>query len=88
MRVGTAPNRLSLLAIAALAMPSLLLFSGCGSSSSSDSSDEQGPPRGVVTVDFQKPVGEEDQIGEELLVASETKAVASALAKTSSSRTR
>jgi len=82
MRVGTAPNRLNLIAIAALAVPSLMLFSGCGSSSSSDSSDEEGPPRGVVTVVNQKPTGEEDQIGEELLVASETKAVASALAKT------
>ena len=69
-------------AIAALAVPSLILLGGCGSSSSSDSSDEEGPPRGVVTVTYQKPAGEEDQIGKELLVASETKAVASALAKT------
>lgn len=82
MRVGTTPSRLNLFAIAALAVPSLMLFSGCGSSSSSDSSGEERPPRGVVTVAYQKPVGKEDQIGKELLVASETKAVASALAKT------
>jgi hypothetical protein len=84
MRAGTAPNWLSLLAIAALAVPSLMLFSGCGSSSStsSSSSDDEGPPRGVVTVVDQKPSGNENQLGEELLVASETKAVASALAKT------
>lgn len=73
---------MTLFAIAALAVLPLILFSGCGSSSSSDSSDEEGPPRGVVTVAYQKPAGKEDQIGEELLVASETKAVASALAKT------
>jgi len=82
MRAGTAPSRMTLFAIAALAVPSLILLGGCGSSSSSDSSDEEGPPRGVVTVTYQKPAGEEDRIGKELLVASETKAVASALAKT------
>lgn len=84
MRLGTVPTRLSLLAIAALAVPSLLLLSGCGSNSStsSESSEAKGPPRGLATVAYQKPTGEENQIGKELLAASETKAVASALAKT------
>jgi hypothetical protein len=78
------PNRLSLLAIAAIAVPALLLLGGCGSSSSSssDSTADDGPPRGLVTVNYQEPSAQEDRIGEELLVASETKAVASALAKT------
>jgi hypothetical protein len=68
--------------IAALAVPVLVLFSGCGSSSSSDSSEEEGPPKGEVKVVYQQPASEEDQIGKELLEASETKEVVSALAKT------
>src|SRR4051812_26838904 len=85
MRAGAAHNRLHLLAVAALAVAALALV-GCGSSSGtgsvSDATYEKGPPRGVVTVGYQEPTGNDDQIGEELLEASETKAVASALAKT------
>lgn len=78
----------ALSAIAAIAIPILVLASGCGSgsgsgsSSSSDSSETEAPPRGKVTVVFQPPANQEDKIGKELLVASQTKLVASALAKT------
>src|SRR5882672_10175160 len=60
----------------------MVVGSGCGSSSSSDSSEEGGPPKGEVKVVYQSPASEEDQIGKELLEASETKAVASGLAET------
>lgn len=75
-------TRLTLFVIAALAVPGSVALTGCGSSSSSDSSEKEGPPKGQVTVVYQQPASEEDQIGKELLVASETKAVASGLAKT------
>jgi hypothetical protein len=75
-----------LFVIAALAVPASVALSGCGSSSSSssssDSTEKEGPPKGQVQVVYQQPASEEDQIGKELLVASETKAVASGLAKT------
>ncbi len=84
------PVALALLAACALAVL------GCGSSSSSDSSGSSAEssgsstaasvkpasPRGEVEVVYQPPRGGENRIGRELLEASETKAVASGLAKT------
>ncbi len=64
------------------ALLTALVLAGCGSSSSSDSSEAEGPPRGKTRVVFQPAAGEEDQVGKELLEASETEAVAGGLAKT------
>lgn len=76
-------SRLALPVIAALALSLLVLFGGCGSSSSGDSSSkEEEAPRGEVKVVYQEPANEEDEVGRELLEASETEAVARGLAKT------
>jgi Putative metallopeptidase len=74
------------------AVACLVALAGCGSGSSSSStgssstssavSTEASTPKGVVRVVYQPPAGQEDRIGKELLVASETKAVAAGLAKT------
>jgi Putative metallopeptidase len=76
----------------AAALVCLIALAGCGSgsstSSSSSSSTSTGStaasasPKGVVRVTYQRPSSPEDRIGKELLVASETKAVAAGLAKT------
>lgn len=72
-----------MLTVASLAAPALLLLGGCGSSSGGgSSSEEKMAPTGEVRVIYQEPAGEEDQIGRELLEASETEAVARGLAKT------
>lgn len=77
-------NRLALLTVASLAASLLLLLGGCGSSSSSssDSSEAEGPPKGEVKVVYQEPASEEDELGKELLEASETEEIISGLAKT------
>jgi hypothetical protein len=68
--------------VASLAALVGLALGGCGSSSSSDSSEEKKAPAGEVKVVYQEPASEEDQLGRELLEASETEAVARGLAKT------
>jgi Putative metallopeptidase len=75
--------RLVLFAAAAL----MLAIAGCGggsdSSSGSDSSETTAEaPTGVVKVAYQPPQGEEDELGKEMLVASQTKDVTASLAKT------
>jgi hypothetical protein len=78
-------SRLTAFVVAVVAVPLLLTLADCGSGSSSSSDSTAAakePPKGVVRVVYAKPASGEDRIGKELLVASETKAVASGLAKT------
>jgi hypothetical protein len=62
-----------------------LIGAGCGggsdSSSTAESKGATGPPRGEVHVTWQEPETEEDELGYELLKASQTEAVASSLAE-------
>jgi hypothetical protein len=62
-----------------------LLGAGCGGSDSSSSSSEEteaSRPTGEIEVDWQEPASEEDELGYELLKASETELLATTLAKT------
>lgn len=66
------------------AVVAVLLSSGCGSGSSSGtggSTESSNPSAGKVRVVWQKPASAEDATGYELLTASGTKAVATALAE-------
>lgn len=71
-----------LLPTVAVLLAAALFVAGCGSSSSSSSSStEAARPKGEVKVEWQEPANEEDQIGYELLKASQTRELAKALAE-------
>jgi len=69
-----------------LVLLAALIVAGCGGSSDSSSSDETkaaaAPPTGAVEVRWQEPASEEDELGYELLKASETELLAETLAET------
>lgn len=75
-----------LLALAVFAAVLLALGSGCGSSSSSSSSSsseskEETIPAGEIQVEWEEPEGAKNQLGYEMLKASETRSLAKALAE-------
>jgi hypothetical protein len=69
------------LAVALTAVAVSVAASGCGSSSSSSSSSsEASRPTGEIRVEWEEPETEEDQLGYEMLKASQTRSLAKALA--------
>jgi hypothetical protein len=78
---SSAPRRRLVLLALCAAVPLGAGCGGSGSSSDTKSAEDSNPDTGKVRVVWQKPEAEEDAVGYELLEASQTKGVATALAE-------